>query len=222
MKICLKCGKKLNEDDKFCSNCGFKMEMEEKDSMIDNHKNQDTYNQYLQTEMYEQSTAVEKSKAPLIIGLTVGIVTLIVAVVVSILVIGRNNGNSNIAETTAENFLRAFVQMDGKKMMSYIAYSKEHKEDVEEDWGDMGNDKDMKSYKIKYKISGSRKLSEDDIEEFWYEHEDDTYVDEEDVKEITLVMARLTMADSSEEASMRFDIYVGKYKGKWKVIAMEL
>lgn len=233
MKFCENCGGQMEETEMFCPNCGKVQNMQDTVEPIMEQsqfskQNMEFYydnNQTVNGASYAQGNVrvKKKSKAPLIIGVSVGLVLLIAAVTVSIiLVVSRNDGNGGSARQAAENFLKAcFVRFDGKEAMNYIAYEKDARSRVREKFEYLDY---MKDYikKSNYQIVDEEKLSKSDIEDFWYDYEDVVYVGEEDVSSITKVKAKITLySDEGEKDSENFFLYVGKYQGSWKVIYME-
>lgn len=168
-----------------------------------------------------QQPVKKKSKAPLIIGLSVNIVVVIVAIVLVIIFLG--GGNKNSAEGAAKGYLDALAKLDMKKMASYVAYSSEYKDEFEDFEDDLSDDMSyLQSIKITYKISGTKKLSKSAVEDFWDDYDWEVYVDEDDISNLTLVKAKVTMSFLGQKESRDVEIYVGKYKGKWKVIYSDM
>ena len=166
---------------------------------------------------FGQAPLKKKSKAPLIIGITSAIVA-VIAIVIGIFLL-TSSGGANSAKGAAEGFLKAYCKLDGKKMVKYIAYSSEYKDDIQDIIDEYD---DSSSYisliDMSYKIKSTKKLSKSETEDFWYDNEYDTFVDEDDVTELTEVKASVSISVFGEKETESMSIYVGKYKGKWKVI----
>ena len=220
MKFCNKCGASLEDDAVFCSACGETQSQESVQNNVEtqgfNMGEQEAYNSF--GTMPEAPK--KKSKKPLIIGLIAGAVALIAIIaVVLVFVLGGGKGSGSPEGITKE-FMNAYKKFDGEAMMDCIAYSNDYKEEVEDMEEEFASLSSMASMmEIDYKINKIKKASSDEKSEFWEEAEDnDVLVDEDDVKDLRIATVTMTVSAFGMEEETEMSLYLGKYKGDWKVL----
>lgn len=81
-------------------------------------------------------------------------------------------------------------------------------------------------YDLSYKINGNKELSSLEKKEFWKNISSETmFIDEDndDLKEFVVYKVTITSKDLSlgEKENLSVELYVGKVKGKWKVIGID-
>ena len=236
MKFCENCGGQVEETEMFCPHCGqvqrtqnsVEPVMEQPQYGNQNRAFQNNNPQAFNKEPYEQGdlTAKKKSKAPLIIGLSVGIVSLIVAITLIVILLVVNNGGESgeSARDVAEKYLKAcYVTFDGTEAMQCVAYTKDYKNELRDRFSSFYFESSDWYFDPKYEILSEKKLSKSEKEDFWFEYHNDVYVDEDDVGNITKIEVELSytcreLLGGYDTESKTYEMYIGKYKGEWKVL----
>lgn len=183
---------------------------------------QNTVNSY---ETMAQSPK-KKSKAPLIIGIVSGVVAL-VAVVVVVLLFAFGVLGSNSPKGIVKEYMEAAKKLDTVAMIDCKAYSKEYKDEIKEMKKEAKEESKeiaamAKLMKIEYKIGDIEKASAKEQKEFWEDADDyDVMVDKKDVKDLRICEVTVTMSAMGMKEESEITLYVGKYKGDWKIIGSE-
>ncbi|MBQ3544258.1 MAG: zinc ribbon domain-containing protein [Lachnospiraceae bacterium] len=168
----------------------------------------------------------KKSKAPLIIGICAGAVAL-VAVVVVVLLFAFGVLGSNSPKGIVEEYMEAVKELDGVAALDCMAYSKEYKDEIKEmkeeakeEAEGMGSMASL--VEIDYEIDDIEKASAKEKKEFWEEAEDyGVMVDKKDVKDLRICEVTLKMSAMGMKEETEMTLYVGKYKGDWKIIGAD-
>lgn len=228
MKFCRKCGSQLEDGAVFCNACG---ESQNTDTQAVNEVNSQTpINDIVGTPeqpVYQENPMMppKKSKKPLIIGISIGAVVVIAAVVVGLVfLLGGGKGGSGSAEGIVKKYLNAYKDFDGEAMADCIAYSSAYKEEMEESKEELISSFSMMEgmAEIDYKMGKIEKVSSSEADEFWEDAEyNGVLVEEKDIKDLRVCEATLTIEVFGTESEEEMSIYIGKYKGDWKVLYME-
>lgn len=101
-KFCRECGKKLEENSKFCNNCGMKLEEKETNTLSEN-TNESTVKNVNENVTYNQTYVTKKSNGMAIIGFVISLISLLCCGYSSWLglifsIIGLINANKNEGE----------------------------------------------------------------------------------------------------------------------------
>ncbi len=163
----------------------------------------------------QQGAYQKKSKRTLLMGISAGIVAL--AVVVAAILFFAFGGFGG-ARATAEKFMILYCKYDSR-CVNYIAYTGEYKDEVDEIKSTMKQYKSMANLvELRYQVKSTSKVSKSDAQDFWNDNAGDIYVPRSDVRKLTKVTMKVTMSAFGEKQTEDVEVYVGKYKGKWKVI----
>lgn len=131
------------------------------------------------------------------------------------------------SEKIAEGFLGDLCEMKSDKILDYCYDGKEETEEAKELKVYLSEIKKFEAqYNLSYKINNNKELSSLEKKEFWKNLSSETmFIDEEndDLKEFTVYNVAITSNDlsSGETENLTVELYVGKVKGKWKVIGID-
>ncbi|MBQ3544257.1 MAG: hypothetical protein IJA34_04635 [Lachnospiraceae bacterium] len=170
----------------------------------------------------------KKSKKPLIIGIVSGVIALIAVIVAFLFSAGIIVINS--PKEIVEEYVEAIEKMDEIKMVDCRACSSKYEDRVfelrEETKEELEIfDEPNSLIEFDYEIGKIEKVSVKEKKEFWKASDwYDVMVDEDEVKDLRYCGATITMTavdlDTERENLVFLDIeiYIGKYKGAWKII----
>lgn len=251
MKFCSKCGTGLDDDALFCTACGAGQSQEvvnvQPQESATVQTQEDVTEQQQANQAFTQTQQMgydiggqqafnsygtmpeapkKKSKTPLIIGIVSGAIAL-VAVVVVVLLFAFGIIGSNSPKGIVKEYMEAAKKLDTVAMIDCKAYSKEYKDEIKEMKKEAKEESKeiavmAKLMEIDYKIDDIEKASAKEKEEFWEEAEDyDVMVDKKDVKDLRICEVTVTMSAMGMKEESEITLYVGKYKGDWKIIGSE-
>ena len=126
---------------------------------------------------------------------------------------------------TAVGFMDALCDFNADKMLDYYAggENKNSEEAKQLKAAFALVDLIAAQYDITYKIKSYDELSGSKEKDFWDNATDETvFVSERNVKKVVICKVSVTTKDTSTGMSetAESELYIGKYKGKWKVIGM--
>lgn len=128
--------------------------------------------------------------------------------------------------TAAEYYLESLCEMDGEKLMDSMAggekLSAEEKKQFEAMCTLIGVY--AKQYDISYTIKSVKELSDSEEEIFWNTiNPNQVYTSKSKVKKMAICKVNVEAKDKQTFLSQETEneVYVGKYKGRWKVIGVK-
>ena len=131
------------------------------------------------------------------------------------------------SEKVAEGFFSAMCDMKSDKVLEYCYKEKEETQEAKELREYLSDlNKFELQYDLSYKINNNKELSSLEKKEFWKNISSETmFINKEndDLKEFNVCKVTITSKDlsSGETKNLVVELYVGKVKGKWKVIGID-
>lgn len=232
MKFCSKCGEQLEDAQTFCASCGAEqetnvvtsMEQEVKDEQAPVPVEQGPIGQA--SPSYNALPTIEPTNKK---NTYIGIAAIVVIAILAVMGV-KNLFFAGNPEKVADEFMTAMFDGDADKLVDCIAHSNEYEEDVK--GAELSELKDAfsmigESVELTHEVTDSEKLSKSDLKEFWKDNEygRQVYVEEKSVKKMYKCTVKINIkaefmgktVDESEEMKL----YIGKVKGKYKVLTAQ-
>ena len=169
----------------------------------------------------------KKSKKPLIIGIISGVFVLVAVLVVFLFTSGviGSDGPKEIAE----EYLKAIEANDVEAMIECMAYSSKYRDKLSELFEDNKEimriiTSEGKIVENDYKVGEIKKISDEEEKKFWkYVGWYGAMVDEKEIEDLRRCEASFTIYDwvAREDKNVNIELYIGKYKGEWKIISSD-
>lgn len=130
-------------------------------------------------------------------------------------------------EKISEGFLDAVCEFKSDKAMEYCFIDDKISEEAKKAKKEIESlEKISLQYDISYRIQNTKEFTSLEKKEFWKNLSDETMFiteDNDDMKEFVLNKVNITRKDLSTGniENIVFDLYVGKVKGKWKIVGLD-
>jgi hypothetical protein len=206
MKICKNCGSTLNDDEDFCVICE-----EYYDKKISNTSELE-YTEKTKVDKKEEGIS-PKLKRLIIIGAIVLVVVIIVSIV--------RESNKGTPEVLIEEYMTALSEGNAKELVECVAVSGAEKNDLYASaWASFWIQEELfSSGESTYVIQGIESMSFKENKQFWLSDiSDNAYATDREVGTMAKATVVQTIKEGSFSNTVYYDVYMGVYKGKWKVI----
>lgn len=242
--FCKNCGAQMNDNQKFCPNCGTPVQQSETVQTQGNSGQSAGNYAYQQAPAggYPQGTGQSPKKSsgkmPIIIGVIVGVVVLVAAVVGIIFGLQLFRGSNGAGKTGStytdpiDSLVEGMEKQDGEIMLNAFSdgtlksleeesgYSRSEIADMLEEMftSSMGMDVKVGGYQMDFRVDDEEDITGSDLQEIQDQFEsagiDETIEEAKDL-ELTLIVGMEDVTDETFEDSM--DIQVIKIDGKWYI-----
>lgn len=208
MKICKNCGSTLNDNEDFCIIC----ESYCNDMKIT--KPEDN----IEPKVKDKEKSISPKLKKFII---IGIAVLVVVVIVSII----RDVNRGTPDEVLEQYMTAICEKDAKKYVECMAVPNIDKQDVYTGvWaGFMIQDELFSSGEMTYVVQDIESMSFLENKRFWAtDVADSAYVTDSKVGTMAKANVYVNVSAGSYTNTIYYEVYIGIYKGQWKIIAYEM
>lgn len=160
---------------------------------------------------------IEKAKGDnkVLIGGIAGVLAVIVIIILVVMLVGGSG-----ARGVAKSYLKAVKNCDGTKMANlmpkgYFEDNEEKKEFKEEFKDTCKESKEDGKKLVSYKVLYVDSLDKEEKENYIDRLTDINDFDPEKIKDVKVVGIKAVYKEDGEKSTMRSNMYIFKYKGKW-------
>lgn len=210
MKVCNSCGTTLNDDEDFCIIC-------------ERYQNAETNNipqpEYISKaeDVKEKPILSRRVKKFVIIAAIILTVVLIVTIV--------RESNKGTPDEILEKYMTAVCEGDAKEMVECVAVSGAEKQNLYTGaaLGMLISEELFSTGESTYVVQDMKSLSYKEAKAFWRSHTgDNVYATDSEVGSMAKATVVQTISSGTYTNTLNYEIYLGVYKGKWKVIVCDL
>ena len=205
---------------KTCSNCGTTLEDNENYCVIcEQYQNVERKIKYQEELKYKNDTTKKTGRPQFAKMLSaIGCRVMVVAVIAS-LVAMKNRGTP---EGIVDEYMTAICNYDASALVDCLAVPKGEEGYVYSGYQALfilSSDLFGEAKSYEYQVDDIKSLSAKEQLQFWSEYNSkDILVSSSDIGAMAKASVVLYETDSTGQKVLRFDVYVGIYKGKWKVV----